>query len=419
MAKQRTAKVSLNADLYNQLELLLAPKGLTVDSYLAQLLQVGAEQLGLGDLVARGSMLSARACLTDLEMSLRPQKDVSHLRFFSIEQVYVDECDLPGAEAELGGYPRLSIEPKPSPSLIENQQHCLNLKRLEKVKQKAAEALHRVRHMKKYASIYGENRITVEQARAEIEEIINRGLPSYLSGYVTVDLGLEALNKLLKRYVEICKNELDALLRIQSEPMPRGFRAALSARVVEARLKDEQRLLTEAYREGCIPGVEVLGPYNVWAGDLTSEERAKLAFAPQPGLKHDSPVYRQRQRHQRLLDYALEELRAIDRYVENTEIRSEEAPLIALDLAEMPVATAMKRDVGEVPKDARTVKKKLMWPPRPKAPRLEVTAEEMQIAAHQRLCGKLYQYQYVPVHFTQALKTPVDGAEGDCDVDES
>jgi len=102
-----------------------------------------------------------------------------------------------------------------------------------------AQALTKIRSMKKYESIYAVNKPTVEDARKELE-LVATALPSSLKDCIYT-ASLSSLCTLLTNYVAICKNELSALIRLNREPLPAALRNKVIANNRKLSNKDKAR----------------------------------------------------------------------------------------------------------------------------------------------------------------------------------
>ena len=193
----------------------------------------------------------------------KPQCDPMH-HYLKLAQVYVDVEDLPlTPRKDTNVIPAREIE------LVEPPQ----IKLLNQELERTAKAIVRLRNLRKYDSIYAENRPTFQQAVDELNILIDL-YPAFVNELPVAMWSLQHQLELLRKYEGICRAELDLHLKLAQEPMPSGMRAAVLTRAKEEADYDRKLALKMHYFKGKRLTREPIA----WAGELTSEQRAALLF---------------------------------------------------------------------------------------------------------------------------------------------
>lgn len=193
----------------------------------------------------------------------KPQQDAM-LHQLTLAHVYTDLEDLPFATQS-------TFDPLPprSINLVEPPQ----VQSLKRQMEKTAKSLVYLRGLRKYDSIYADHKPTFKEAMAELELLLDL-CPAYVKEMPLAYLSLKHQIELLRKYKDICQAELDVHLKLATEPMTPGMRAALLTRAKAEADRDRITALhAHCGRAKCFTEQPL-----VWAADLTSEERAALVF---------------------------------------------------------------------------------------------------------------------------------------------
>jgi len=377
-ANKDTVKVvfEMPRELMTALIPCLFEKRVTVQEYISELIHASVSELGLGDYSFMLSSETEALFSNHIRDRYQQRSKWNHIKLVSFNDYYSDQEDLPQGAAPSPVFDHAPINPVAKPT-----------DKLRTEIDKAAEGLVRLRNLKRYASIYSPlKKLTKEEARAEIYEVL-QCLPHYMAEPLEGWVSLQGMQYVLRKYVKRCKEELEALLALQDEPMPPSMRKALVNKEYNKRLKEEQSILTQAY----VHHYEKPKTYPLWAGELVDDSRLSDAFNlpkcrnrifDNPRTK--GPVLRE------LMEQILaREMHEREAYVENTEIRDPTAHVVALDLALMPVTKIEKYTTAHRKGGAGLTKKPSVKPPAPKGGRPK--REEPVIYR--------YNFEYKPVTF--------------------